>query len=120
MAIVTLTVVEVDSTAAVELFSGGYTAAEDTNGFKFLNDGKTKLYIYNNDDGACTITVDVPQPCSYGGTSVHDVTDSLTNDKDYVIGPFPKHQFNDSDGYVTVAITPNSDATDISAKAVKG
>lgn len=119
MAIVTLTVGSTSATAALELYSAGYTAAEDTNGFKFLNDGKTRIYIKNADSGACTALIDNPQPCSFGGTTVHDVSLSLTNAKDYVIGPFPKYRFNDADGYVTIGLTPAADATQISAKAVK-
>ena len=45
MAIVTLSVASTSALAALELYSGGYTAAEDTNGFKFLNDGKTRFGI---------------------------------------------------------------------------
>lgn len=120
MAVVTLTVASTSDSAVLEMYSGGYTAATANDGFKFVNDGKTRLYMYNGDSGACTILVDVPQPCSYGGTSVHDVSASITNAKDYVIGPFPMHQYNDADGYVTVSLTPAADATQISAKAVKG
>jgi hypothetical protein len=119
MAIVTLSVASTSALAALELYSGGYTAAEDTNGFKFLNDGKTRFYIKNADDGACTATIDTPQPCSYGGTTIHDTDLTITNAKDYVIGPFAKSRYNDADGYVTISITPNTDATAISAKAIK-
>lgn len=118
MATVTLTVGTTSDAAALELYSGGYTAATATDGFKFLNDGKTLFFLKNADTGATTATVDCPQPCSYGGTTVHDQTYSCTNAKDYVMGPFEKSQWNDSDGYVTISVTEDSDVTDISAKAV--
>jgi hypothetical protein len=120
MAIVTLTVGTVNANG-LEYYSNSaaWTAAEDTAGFKFLNDGKTLINIINADDGACTCTIDTPQPCSYGGTTVHDINVSVPNGDDYLIGPFEKQRFNDADGFVTISITPNSDATDISARAVK-
>jgi hypothetical protein len=118
--VVTLTVGTVDKDG-LEFYSNSaeWEAAEDGDGFKFLNDGNTIINIINADDGACTCTIDNPQPCSFGGTTVHDVDVSVPNGDDYLIGPFPKHRFNDVNGYVTIRLTPNSDATDISARAIK-
>jgi hypothetical protein len=120
MAIVTLTVGTVNANG-LEYYSNSaaWTAAEDTAGFKFLNDGKTLINIINADSGACTCTIDTPQPCNYGGTTVHDIDVSVTNGDDKLIGPFEKQRFNDADGFVTISITPSSDATAISARAVK-
>jgi hypothetical protein len=120
MAIVTLTTTDID-TDGVEFYSDSaeWTAAEDTTGFKFLNDGKTLFHVINADTGACTCTIDTPQPCSYGGTTVHDIDVSVPNADDYFIGPFAKHRFNDADGYVTISLTVDDDATDISARVIK-
>lgn len=96
-----------------------YIAATAVDGFQFVNDGKTVVNIKNTDSGSCTCTVDVPQPCSYGGTTVHDVAVAVPNAEDWLIGPFDMHRFNDSDGKVTIRLTPSADVTKLLACAYK-
>lgn len=107
MAVVTLTPKEVDYNGA-EAYSdtADYDAATAADGFTFLNDGKSIINIKNDGtSGSLTATIDNPQPCSFGGTSVHDVTVAIPQDDDFLIGPFPKHRFNDSDGKVTITLS---------------
>lgn len=106
MAVVTLTPKECDYNG-VEAYSdtADYSAATATDGFTFVNDGKTVINIKNDGtSGALAATVDNPQPCDFGGTTVHDVSISIPQDDDFLIGPFPKHRFNDADGKVTITL----------------
>jgi len=120
MAVATLTPKTVNY-EGVEAYSdtADYTAATAADGFQFVNDGKTIVNIINADDGELTATVDNPQPCDFGGTAVHDVEIAIPAADDYLVGPFPKHRFNDENGKVTIRLTANSDVTDISACAYK-
>ena len=106
MAVVTLTRKDIDYNGA-EAYSdtADYTAATATDGFEFINDGKTIINIKNDGtSGALTCTVDNPQPCSYGSTTIHDITVTIPQDDDWLIGPFPTHRFNDSSGKVTISL----------------
>jgi hypothetical protein len=121
MAIVTLTPEEVDYEGLEgKTLTANYDAAEDATGFEFVNDGKTLIHIVNADSGTCVATVDNPQSCEFGGTTVHDVEISIPTADDYLIGPFPTHRFNASiTGKVAVSLTADSDVTAISARAIK-
>lgn len=120
MAVVTLTPKTVDFNG-VEGYSdtADYSAATATDGFQFVNDGKTIINIKNADTGSCTATIDNPQPCSFGGTTVHDVDVVIPASDDFMIGPFPMSRFNDSNGLVTISLAVADDVTDISACAYK-
>jgi hypothetical protein len=100
--------------------TGEYDAATATDGFEFVNDGNTIIHIKNADAGTITATVDNPQACNFGGTTVHDVEVSIPQNEDFLIGPFPTHRFNaTSTGKVTVRLTEHTDVTAISARAIK-
>lgn len=108
--------------AGKELFSdtAKYSAATAADGFEFVNDGRTLIHIKNTDSGACTFTVDNPQPCEYGGTTIHDESGSITNAEDSLIGVFPVHRFNEqSTGKVIIRLTAAADVTKILARAIK-
>jgi len=107
MAVVTLTPKNIDYNGA-EAYSDttDYDAATAVDGFTFVNDGKTIINIKNDGtSGELTATVDNPQPCDFGGTTVHDVAIAIPQDDDWLIGPFPKHRFNDDDGKVTITLS---------------
>jgi hypothetical protein len=87
-----------------------YTAL-DTAGAYFVNDGKTFVHIVNASGGGnCVVTIASPQECDQGGT--HDITVTIPDDDDYIIGPFPTHRFNASTtGYVTFTIGEDTNVT---------
>jgi len=74
-----------------------------TDGNKFLNDGKTFLFVRNGSGGDITVTFDCPG--SVDGAAIADlvVTVKATSDgnglDELLIGPFTAI-FNQSDGYV--------------------
>lgn len=82
---------------------------------KFQNDGKTFLLI----DGAAAptglVTV-ASEPCSHGRSN-EDLTQSPAAATQYLMGPFPKEQYNDANGDVNIATTIS--ITDIKLLPVK-
>lgn len=92
-----------------------YTTMAVEGGF-FVNDGKTFLHVINVAAGGDTIvTIDSAQLCDQGGS--HDITVTIPDGDDYIIGPFPTHRFNaSSTGYVSFTI---SEATNVTACAFK-
>lgn len=73
--------------------------ADQANGNKFLNDGRTRLVITNGDGSPRTATVtSVADP--FGRTG--DVAVIVTNGKSAVIGPFDPLLFNQADGTITL------------------
>ena len=111
-------------TAATMNFSGiegktdtaSYTALA-VEGLQVINDGNTFVHIVNGGASTCVVTLDTPQPCSYGSTTLHDETISIPSGDDYFIGPFRRDRFNASEtGYVTMTI---DQADTITARAYK-
>lgn len=98
---VALTVYEIDR--AGESLDKNLVTPTATHGNKFLNDGKTFLFVRNGSGGDITVTVDVDK--SVDGQAVADlvVTVKATGDAngldELLIGPFTGN-FNQSDGYV--------------------
>ena len=121
MAVVTLTVGEVDYNGLeLKTDTAEYDAATAADGFEFVNDGKTLIHIVNGDSGECVATIDVPQACSFGETTGHDVDVTIPAGDDYIAGPFPTNRFNSSTaGKVTISLVASADVTAITARAVK-
>ena len=98
---VALTVQEI-SRAGISLDENTVTPTA-THGNKFLNDGKTFLFVRNGSGGDITVTIDTPG--SVDGQALADLTVTVkaTGDGDgldeLLIGPFTG-TFNQSDGYV--------------------
>lgn len=69
-------------------------------GDKFLNDGKTKLFVKNGSASSINVTVASPQLCSHGGT--HPVVVAVPAGAEIMIGDFDPARFNDATGNVTV------------------
>lgn len=119
MAVVVLTPKEVDFNG-VEAGSDSpdYKAATAVDGYTFINDGKTFIHI-KNASGAVNLTCTVvnAQPCSFGGTTSHNVTFQIPFGEDWFSGFFPMARFNSqSSGIVTISL---SAFADISACAYK-
>jgi len=98
--------------------TAGYVDATAVDGFEFLNDGKTVLHIRNDGtSGSVTLTIDCPNPCDYGDTTLHDKTVAIPQGDDFIIGPFPTHIWNEPQtGKVNIAA---SHFDNVSAKAFK-
>lgn len=77
-----------------------FSAATATDGNNFANDGDVLLYVKNG--GASPITVTVQTPAKIEGVDVAELTVSVSNASEKIIGPFPTSIFNQSDGTVYV------------------
>lgn len=61
--------------------------AANGDGEKVVNDGKTFVHVING--GGSPITVTVQHPGTVDGLAVADLTVTVTNAEDQMIGPFP-------------------------------
>jgi len=79
------------------------TGIEASAGNKFLNDGKTMLYVENGAGGS-TLTVTMQTGKKVDGLPVADLTGTVAAGKAAVFGPFPKDLFDDLEevGYVVI------------------
>ncbi len=96
MALETLTVQTANRTGAEMALQSITTAG----GFRFLNDGKTMLYVENN-AGALNLGFTI-QP-EMDGEAVTVKTITVTASENWVMGPFPVQFYNDADGYCDVS-----------------
>jgi len=85
-------------------------SASDT----FENDGSTFLLVKNGSGGSLTVTFTITE--TVDGQSVTDRTLAVADGEIYLAGPFPKGQYNDSNGDVTVGY---SATTSVKALAMK-
>ena len=76
-----------------------YTSAT-ADGDTVDNDGSTFLHVKNGSGGDLTVTIDSPAECDQGFT--HDVAVVVSAGSEEMIGPFPPHRFNDSDGELSI------------------
>ena len=77
------------------------TTANKTDGNKFVNDGKTIIYVYAHST-APTITIQTPG--SVDGLAIADRTVSVTASDRKFIGPFPPSQYNQGDDEVYIDV----------------
>lgn len=97
MAVETLTAQTSDRTGAQVNLQAVTTA----DGFKFPNNGNTRL-IVNNDAGALALNFTIQTTVDGEAVGTKDVT--VTASEEWVIGPFPVADYNDSGGNVVVAV----------------
>ena len=72
-------------------------------GHKFLNDGRTFLYIVTDTVGAeHLITIQMPTSSDIDGLVVSDLTYDLPDNQSVFMGPFPPNIYNQADGYVYI------------------
>ncbi len=100
MALETLTVQSLNRTGAQVALQSITSAG----GFKFLNDGKTLLYM-ENDAGNMVLTFAI-QP-TVDGESVDVKTITVTASENWVMGPFPQEWYNDASGFCIVTCDAN-------------
>jgi len=80
-----------------------FTIAVVADGHKFLNDGRTFLYIKTNAVGENhLVTIQMPTSSDVDGLVVDDITFDLLDNSDYVMGPFPPKVYNQTDGMVYI------------------
>lgn len=68
-----------------------YAAVDNANGNYFPNTGKEMLHVFNASGGALTVTVLTPR--TVDGLAVAELTVSINNGEDAMIGPFPSATF---------------------------
>jgi hypothetical protein len=79
-------------------------AVADVAGDSFVNNGKTLLYVKNDDASAHDITLNIQKSITIGGISIslsNPIVTVPANDEK-IIGPFSQDWFNDADGNVSV------------------
>jgi len=87
-------------------------ANADAGGDRFINNGRTFVFIKNDDAGSITVTIDAT---SDAGLSYVDPTKVVAAGSIAVFGPFVPRQFSDLDGYINVTYTA---ATNIKVLAI--
>lgn len=100
-------------TAAVAVALGA--AAAEAGGDKFLNDGRVILYVKNTNASTYTITV-VTAGVVLGSIAIADVTFTVAQSEEKIVGPFPPRYFNDGGGFVNLSY---SGVTNLTVAAVK-
>lgn len=83
------------------------TAASATD--EFDNDGQTVLLIKGGTAPTGTLTIS-STPCSHGRSN-EDISQVVAADSVYLMGPFPKGQYDDANGKIQVATSPTTDIT---------
>ena len=95
--------------------TGGKAAAKDlttalvaaTTPFTFDNDGLTYLHVVV---GATPTNLTPTQiPCSHGRTASAAI--ALSANKEYLIGPFPREEFNDANGQMACTLSSTATVT---------
>lgn len=81
-------------------------------GFRFLNDGNTFLYIEEQNAAGVTLTFTPTKTVDSLAVSSRAVV--VTASQNWLMGPWPTKHYNDASGYINVAIT----ADEASAVAV--
>ena len=81
---------------------------------QFQNDGETFLLIDGGTAPTGTVTI-ASTPCSHGRSN-EDIVQAIAAATQYLMGPFPKEQYNDANGDVQITTSPT---TDISFLPVK-
>jgi len=89
------------------------TLTAAANGDKFLNNGHVMLLVVNAAVTPSTLTFDSPTTCDFGlaANAAHDKAVVCAASKSRLIGPFPKSQFNDADGYCTITYSSTTTLT---------
>lgn len=106
----TLTVLAPNALAAIALAPAACAAGGD----QVLNDGRTLLYFKNTDAG--TVTVTIVTGGTVSGIALADVTFTLAQNAEKLIGPFDRLLWNDANGYVQITY---SAVTGMTVAAIK-
>jgi len=92
----------------LKLQSGGNEVnwqAAAAGGDEFANtEGSAYLFVKNASGSSRTLTISAEQTVSGAGLTVPDMTVTIDDSTEKVIGPFPTATFNDADGNVNISI----------------
>lgn len=90
----------------------------DSEGDSFRNDGRTFLYVKNDDSSEHDVTISVQKTIEIGGItlSISDPTVTVSDSGEKMIGPFDMDWFNDSEKMVNVDY---EDVTSVEVAAIK-
>lgn len=91
---------------------------QDTDGFEFLNDGKTVLIIVDDISTGAGDTLTLIDVADRYGRNEADLTRTLTLKKTAIIGPFLPEIWNQSDGKVKGKFTTAASTTLVAAVRV--
>lgn len=89
--------------------------AAASGGDKFLNDGRIVIYVKSTNATTHTITITTPASL-LGSIAIADVTFTVAQNEEKIIGPFPPRYFNDGQGYCNLTY---SGVTNLTVSAVK-
>ncbi len=84
-------------------------------GDQVLNDGRTILYFKNTN--ATTRTVTLATGGTAQGIAIADISVTVAENEERIIGPFPTEIFNDSNGYIQ--LTYSAVATLLTVAAIR-
>jgi hypothetical protein len=86
------------------------TAADNTNGMYFVNNGLTVFYVNNASMAAVTVgVVSVPDSAGRGGNACDNLSVSVPAGDVYMFGPFTPAWWNQIDGTVQVTFDAGTD-----------
>lgn len=86
----------------------GATAAAAA-GDQFLNDGRQLFYVKNVN--VTTRTITIATGATILGLAIGDVSFTVVQNAEKVVGPFDPRWFNDSNGYCQVTYSSETDVT---------
>jgi len=86
------------------------TAADDTDGHQFINDGRTIILALNTGTAA-TLTFQTPGTVDSQAIGDRDVSINIHATEHDAIGPWPPGKYNQSDGKVYIDVDDDTDLT---------
>jgi hypothetical protein len=89
-------------------------ASAASGGDTMVNDGKTVLIVKNASGSAITVTVTAKAACPLG--SLHNISVSVANGAEQIIGPFLPAIYNNTSGAVEITY---SSVTSVTVAALK-
>ncbi|MBI5035569.1 MAG: hypothetical protein HZB51_34185 [Chloroflexi bacterium] len=79
------------------------------NNYFMPNDGNTRLHVKNATGSTCVVTIDTPG--TVDSNAIANPTVSVATAKEFLIGPFPKSVYDDSNGRVKFNFDQTVDIT---------
>lgn len=93
-------------------------AAVEADGNEFANDGQTFVQIKNS-SGANSYTVTIVSQSTLSDLAVADLTVTVGTSEDWMVGPFRRDVFNDSDDNVQITYSGSAPETDLTIGVFK-
>jgi len=118
MAYTSLTVFEPDIDGDETLALMVLASTQGADGFKFVNDGKTILYVIDDVTSGAGDTVTFEANYDKYGHKESPLTRTVTAKKSYMYGPFRPELWNDYEGKVRFAFTTGAVTTSLIAVRV--